>query len=156
MIDTVREAPPHYRQNVSAKVINLLTMLTTRELTKREGDLEMYQKNYTPSMYRHHAATAEPQITKLKTCLTGLDAYNQALCDFLIYRAVNSPVLDQAWTWKLGDALPKASASEAKPTRSAERVSVPAHFLCPISQELMEDPVITCDNFTFERNNIER
>jgi hypothetical protein len=37
-----------------------------------------------------------------------------------------------------------------------EQFSVPDEFLCPISREVMDDPVLASDGFTFERNAIER
>ena len=34
--------------------------------------------------------------------------------------------------------------------------STPEHFLCPISLEIMHDPVICCDGVTYERKHILR
>ena len=34
--------------------------------------------------------------------------------------------------------------------------SIPPQFLCPITNELMQDPVTTCDGHAFERLAIER
>ena len=35
-------------------------------------------------------------------------------------------------------------------------LEVPAQFRCPISQEIMEDPVVTSDGHTYERREIFR
>ena len=41
--------------------------------------------------------------------------------------------------------------------KSMRRVpSIPPQFLCPITNELMQDPVTTCDGHAFERLAIER
>jgi hypothetical protein len=95
----------------------------------------------------------------LKTFIAGLNSHKQALCDFLIYRAANSAVLDEQWTWKMGEDMPKIPKNSSEMSVNllpVEEFSVPPAFLCPISQDVMDDPVTTCDGFTFERNNIER
>lgn len=33
-------------------------------------------------------------------------------------------------------------------------VEVPKHFICPISQDLMIDPVVAADGFTYENRQI--
>ncbi|RYQ97751.1 hypothetical protein Ahy_B08g093831 [Arachis hypogaea] len=35
-------------------------------------------------------------------------------------------------------------------------IEVPAHFLCPISLQLMRDPVTVCSGITYDRENIEK
>ena len=42
------------------------------------------------------------------------------------------------------------------PTTSIDPLEIPAQFRCPISQELMEDPVTTSDGHTYERREIFR
>ena len=32
---------------------------------------------------------------------------------------------------------------------------IPKAFICPISKKIMEDPVMTSDGYTFDRNSIE-
>jgi hypothetical protein len=47
---------------------------------------------------------------------------------------------------------PKLEEDGAEPER--EEGEVPEHFLCPITQEIMTDPVLTCDGHTYERASI--
>ncbi|KAH1194037.1 E3 ubiquitin-protein ligase PUB22 [Glycine max] len=37
-----------------------------------------------------------------------------------------------------------------------DEIEIPAHFLCPISLQLMRDPVTVCIGITYDRENIER
>ncbi|KAG4961128.1 hypothetical protein AAZX31_13G294300 [Glycine max] len=37
-----------------------------------------------------------------------------------------------------------------------DEIEIPAHFLCPISLQLMRDPVTVCTGITYDRENIER
>lgn len=43
---------------------------------------------------------------------------------------------------------------ESKEADGGEESEVPEHFLCPITQEIMKDPVLTCDGHTYERTSI--
>ncbi|XP_027344216.1 E3 ubiquitin-protein ligase PUB23-like [Abrus precatorius] len=37
-----------------------------------------------------------------------------------------------------------------------DEIEIPSHFLCPISLQLMRDPVTVCTGITYDRENIER
>jgi len=39
--------------------------------------------------------------------------------------------------------------------KESKSVDIPSEFLCPISNEVMKDPVIACDGHTYERSEIE-
>ncbi|KAG2371559.1 E3 ubiquitin-protein [Vigna angularis] len=39
---------------------------------------------------------------------------------------------------------------------SMDEIEIPAHFLCPISLQLMRDPVTVCTGITYDRENIEK
>ena len=58
-------------------------------------------------------------------------------------RLVLEQVLDE------NDAL-----REALEQRHPRREEMPDHFLCPITNEVMEDPVVAMDGFTYERQAI--
>jgi len=47
-------------------------------------------------------------------------------------------------------------AGEQQAVEYSGQEPVPHAFLCPITQDLMLDPVCTHDNFTYERTAIER
>ena len=36
------------------------------------------------------------------------------------------------------------------------KTEIPRQFICPITHELMKDPVFTCDGITYERNAVEK
>ncbi|CAN4126318.1 unnamed protein product [Withania somnifera] len=39
---------------------------------------------------------------------------------------------------------------------SCKEVTIPSHFLCPISLDLMKDPVTLCSGISYDRDNIEK
>ena len=108
---------------------------------------------------RRQSDKVETEIKELNSLIAGLYKHNRAICDFLMYRAEHSDILDEKWVWKEGEDIPKilkeTSALRIAPLPLGELI-IPNEFLCPVSTEIMVDPVITCDGFTFERNNIER
>ena len=44
----------------------------------------------------------------------------------------------------------------AEQTESEHEQPIPPDFICPITQEVMRDPVIALDGHSYERNAIER
>ena len=156
---TVRDASRSNRIHVSAKILELLTMLNSRELNANLEKLTELKKVYRLARGRYFDKTIESRISKLRSILAGLNTHKDELCTFLAYRAANTDLLDEPWTWKFGDPFPRRNhfnvASSASSSVGRE-FSVPQEFQCPISHELMEDPVITHDGFTYDRNNVER
>ncbi|KAF4633485.1 hypothetical protein G7Y89_g4628 [Cudoniella acicularis] len=147
------------RQEVAEKILQILSGLYSKELSYRTKKLEELRRTLTYGFLRAQSEMHESSIAKLKTFIAGLVTHEEAICDFLIYRATNAAILDVPWTWSLGDEIPQiptATTGESSNPITMRPFSVPPSFLCPISQELMNDPVNTCDGFTFERNNIER
>ena len=69
----------------------------------------------------------------------------------------------RALSCDLGVAASRAKEMEAAAARAAERLTLglpaphaPAEFTCPITQEVMEEPVVASDGHTYERAAIER
>ena len=46
------------------------------------------------------------------------------------------------------------SSGAAGPSEASEAVEVPDDYICPITAEIMTDPVTTADGFTYEREAI--
>jgi hypothetical protein len=159
MLYIVHDTMSSRRRDVASKLLVVLSGLASQQLSKSLQRLEFLKQHVTIAHYRVQAANCESEITKLKTFTAGLDVHKQAVIDFLIYRASNMEAFDEEWTWTLGSDIPKIPKKLSDTSSNhmlQERFSIPDNFLCPISREVMDDPVITCDGFTFERNEIER
>ena len=149
------------RRRNAQKVLQIMSGLTSQELKGLTAQLGKLKITSTRHQYRTKAESLESRIAKLKDLNAHLNRQRdlEALCDFLVYRAENSEILDEPLTWRIGDAVPRVPKAVPDTTSSAlarVKYSIPPEYLCPISQELLEDPVISCDEFTFERKNIER
>jgi hypothetical protein len=159
MLHIVHDTAAARRRGVTCKILEILSVLASQQLSKSLQRLEDLKQRVTVAFYRAQTENCESEITKLKTIIAGLNIHRQALADFLIYRSSNMEVFDDQWTWTLGSAIPKIpkkSSDNSSNPLLEEQFSVPDEFLCPISREVMDDPVLSCDGFTFERNAIER
>jgi hypothetical protein len=159
MLCIVHDSHGSTRRDVACKVLEILSGLASQELSKSLQRLDDLKKRVTIAFYRAQAANVESEITKLKTFTAGLNIHRQALADFLMYRSSNMEVFDNQWTWTVGSAIPKIPKKSPDNSQNPlldEQFSVPDEFLCPISREVMDDPVLASDGFTFERNAIER
>jgi hypothetical protein len=159
MLYIVHDTVASRRRDVASNILVLLSGLTSQQLSKSLERLELLKQRVTVAFHRAQAANCESEITKLKTFTAGLDVHKQAIIDFLIYRASNMEAFEKEWTWTLGNdipKIPKRSSGTSSNQLLQERFAIPDEFLCPISREVMDDPVLACDGFTFERNEIER
>ena len=46
-------------------------------------------------------------------------------------------------------------SDQSSSNEEEKKIEIPEEFICPISQEIMKDPVKTSDNYTYEREVIE-
>ena len=155
----VRDTTAYRRRDVALKVLLFLNGLASQELSSKLRRLEELKLRVTMGFYRAQVEAQESDITKSRTYIAGLNVHKQPLVDFLIYRATNMEAFDENWTWTLGSTIPKIPKQTSGTTSTAldnERFSVPDEYLCPISREVMDDPVLSTDGFTFERTAIER
>ena len=54
----------------------------------------------------------------------------------------------------MADGAESGSSGAASPSEASEAVEVPDDYVCPITAEIMIDPVCTSDGFTYERTAI--
>ncbi|KAG4437405.1 hypothetical protein IFR05_007130 [Cadophora sp. M221] len=158
MVAIVRDTSVDNRRHIATKVLGILSNITSEELTHRLKQLDESKRRMPFYRYRGIEAAGQTDISKLKSLIAGLSTHKHAICDFLIYRAANSASLDQNFVWNVGDTIPKIPKKDKETVNalSGEDLAIPHDFMCPISRDVMEDPVFTCDGFTFDRNAIER
>jgi len=157
MLGIVRDTPST-NNYAATNVLDILAELFSNRqcyCQKRLDEIKLTARLYYDM--RREAERLEAELANLKGLIIGLYVHRQALCDFLVYRAAHSDILDEKWTWKEGDAIPKIAKKQSITSSFfKDELTIPPEFLCPVSQEIMEDPVKTCDGFTFDRKNIER
>ncbi|KAJ8116748.1 hypothetical protein OPT61_g1881 [Boeremia exigua] len=144
-----------YHQRNARKVLKILGQLDQQHITAKTRELEDARRRATSSFYRGQVATSERDLTALSNRLARMEHFADPLCAFLTYRAENAGSLPEPEIWRPGAAAPTVAAPQS-PAYTGPSFNLPSELLCPISNEIMEDPVMTVDNFTYERKNIER
>jgi uncharacterized protein YegL len=145
----------YHRHRNSAKVLDILRALTQRQVEEKTKALDNARRRGTMYSYRQQSDAIQRDLATLKNRNIRLLQYKDALVAFLLYRADNR-VLDEPLIWTVGQDVPQVSTKSTLPSHNVPKLEIPTDFLCPISAELMEDPVTTIDGFTYERRNIER
>ncbi|KAJ4353723.1 uncharacterized protein N0V89_005453 [Didymosphaeria variabile] len=141
------------RSSNALKVLEILRTLLQQQIAAGKTELDRASRAYHNRQAR---TNIERGLEILKNRKIRLARYEDALVAFLLYRAENR-VLDQMLTWTVGDDVPDVPrTSPDSHTVAGLEFVIPTDYLCPISIELMEDPVSTTDGFTYERRSIER
>ena len=144
------------RQDHAEWILKILRILAEKEAEHMAEELENTRRRATSYFYRQKAERMEGELATLKNRSIRLQQYSEALSTFLLYRADNtSAETSEPLTWTVGSEIPKVRKTSSISQDDLD-FNVPAEYLCPISAEIMEDPVTTVDNFTYERKNIER
>ncbi|KAF2114818.1 hypothetical protein BDV96DRAFT_575954 [Lophiotrema nucula] len=144
------------RQKNAEKVLQILRQLADQAIDSKSKELDNMRRRATNYLYRRQAESLESDLAALKNRSIRLQQYQDGLCAFLLYRADNATSsVTEPLTWTVGATMPQVP-KKAQMIQHFANFEIPAEFLCPISTELMEDPVTTVDNFTYERRNIER
>ena len=142
------------REKNASRILEVLRLLLSREIQEKEKQLEKLFRTYNR---RQIIQDTERDLAILQNRMISLIRCKQALVAFLLFRAANT-TLDQIMTWSgEGDDVPKIpkKSSSAVSIRDLD-FAIPADYICPISSDLMENPISTIDGFTYERRNIER
>lgn len=145
----------HQRAQNASKVLKILGQLDRQRIAAVSEKLEWYRQSATSIYYRMGAIASERDLTTLSNRFARMERSTDSLCAFLVYRAENAGSLPDPLVWRPGAAAPTARVESTSIYR-VPRFEVPAELLCPISSDLMDDPVMTVDNFTYERRNIVR
>jgi hypothetical protein len=146
----------HRRQNAE-KVLLVLHQLHDQQIEAKSKELESTRQCATQCYYRTRAEAIDRDINVLRNRFLRLEKYKSLLCAwFNASIGRRSATTPDPLMWRPGDAIPTVY----KPIRQAgsdrPRFEIPRNYCCHISNEMMEDPVITVDNYTYERRNIER
>lgn len=156
MVGIVCEAaqPIRHRRLAMDKVLEILNGLLSWELSHWLSELESLKQKATRGYLQQMAEDCEAKTSRIKNFVRGIQTHKAAISDFLIFRAANRVALEESWAWTIGEAVPTGQESAFSANSLIEGFFIPHEFRCPISHELLEDPVIASDTFTYERSAI--
>ena len=146
----------HRRQNAE-KVLQIIQQLDEQQIEAKRKELETLRRKASHFTIRTRADNMERELNILKNRSLRLQKHKNLLCAWFLTcvgKQASSP--DTLIWWKPGDAVPKVYKAPQQAGSEVPKFEIPREYCCHISNEVMEDPVITVDNYTYERKNIER
>ena len=142
----------HRRQNAE-KVLQILQQLHEQQIDCKRKELEGFRQRASQQWFRNQSERINREMNVLINRSLRLQKYKNLLCAWLIACLGNASASDPL-LWTPGDIMPKLYKS--LPPTDSPKFEVPREFYCPISNDVMQDPVYTVDGFTYERKEIER
>lgn len=142
----------HRRQNAE-KVLEILQQLQRQQMKVKQKELEGLRQRASQWYFRNEAEKINREVNILSNRSLRLEKYKNLLCVWLIACVGNSSAPDPL-TWKPGDTVP--TVYKQVPPRDGPKFDIPRDFCCQISNEVMQDPVMTVENYIYERREIER
>lgn len=151
MIAIIAEERNGDKRYIALEVLDVLRSMLSSEIVKKAKNLEERRQHARAWHYgRHQISGLETELRKLKAFWAGLKTHEDAVSDFLIYRAsAASSDITQRWTWSLGDSLPGNGPAQQIPSLEPDITEIPHELRCPISHTLMEDAVTAADRATY-------
>ena len=146
------------KRTLASKILDFLSILTTREISEVAKEL-VKARSWASRIYLTDSLRpTEVRADNLRRVIGGLSNYQDALCDFLIFKSEGWSG-DASFTWKYGDKIPQdetVNTGDNQVIDFFDQLTIPDDLLCPISHVVFEDPVTTVGNFTYDRRSIER
>lgn len=145
VIASVAEASAYDRRPVATRMLQVMSLLTCEELNSA-------RKAMRPSQRRRcdydHGNELSSEVENLQTFVAGLRTHESALVDFLIFRASSQHSIEP-WKWSIADPISRRGRTEVMPPLPGDLTEIPVDIRCPISYEVLQDPVIAADTHTY-------
>ncbi|KAF2012520.1 hypothetical protein BU24DRAFT_484177 [Aaosphaeria arxii CBS 175.79] len=140
------------RQLNAEEILKLLDGLAREQIMAESEELRHLHDTGINQRQRRKTEELESSLAALKNRVIRLRMYRDALSAFLVYRSEHS-IVAEPMPPLAGEAPGSSSVSHF---HNCPHFDIPTEMTCPITSDLMIDPVSTVDNFTYERVAIER
>ncbi|KAE8873449.1 hypothetical protein PTNB73_00081 [Pyrenophora teres f. teres] len=146
----------HCQQNAE-KVLQILQQHHQKQIASKKDIWENFRTHATQYTYRIQSEQLRRDLSTLTNRSLRLQKFRPLLCAWLITCADReSANIPDPLVWKPGDAIPTVQKVIQQAEKDRPSFEVPREYCCHISNEIMEDPVMTADDYTYDRRNIER
>jgi hypothetical protein len=153
----IRTGTTDYQQRLNAeKVLKILQQIDHQQIEARSKRQESLRQHASHYYFRRQADDIERELGILRNRSFRLHRYKNLICAWFLSSVAHEGTSSNPLTWKPGDAVPKISRTAESSSHSGPTFEMPNKYCCHISSDVMEDPVITVDNQTYDRKNIER
>ena len=144
---------PHHRKRGAAK---FLVGAVIEEVANELQDLMTQIENISGRAtwgFRWNYKDLEDRAAHLKALLLGLNIHKDGMEDLILFYArYYHDRVNTNWIWNPCDSVPSNnSGSDSLPSHDFE---VPHDYCCPITREIIDQPVTASDGRTYERSAI--
>lgn len=145
----------HRRLNAE-KVMLILQQVHEQEIKAKSKELEALRQQNSHYAFRTLSIPLNRALNTLRNLESRLQKHKTLLCAWFLTCLDHGSPRPNPLAWTPGDDIPKVYKTVQKSDSPSRFFEIPREYCCHISNELMEDPVITVDGFTYDRRNIER
>ncbi|KAH7087509.1 hypothetical protein FB567DRAFT_346883 [Paraphoma chrysanthemicola] len=157
MVAIIRSGKEDYQRRRNAeKVLEIVQQIDSQQIEAKRKRLDELRLNASHYALRTQAYTLERDLGALRNRSLRVQRHKNLLCAWLLTLVGHGAAIPDPLAWKPGDAIPVVPQAPGRTVQSGPKFEVPHDLCCHISSEVMDDPVITVDNYTYERKNIER
>jgi hypothetical protein len=147
----------YQRRRNAEKVLEILQQLDDQQTEAKSDKLETLKRRASLYVLRTQADKIERELGILKNRYLGLRKYRNLLLAWFLNTVSNlTGISSDPLAWRPGDAVPAALKTLEFHANTEPKFEMPRQYCCHISSGVMEDPVKTVDNYTYDRKNIER
>ncbi|EAT77244.1 peptidylprolyl isomerase [Parastagonospora nodorum] len=146
----------YQRRRNAEKVLQIIQQIDGLKIEAKTKELEQLRNRTTHYNYRMKANDIELELNTVKNRSLRLQKYKALICAWLLTCLGTEDASADPLVWRPGQPIPKIPMKLQQGATSRLDFRVPREYCCHIGSEIMDDPVITEDNFTYERRNIER
>lgn len=146
----------YQRRRNAEKVLKIIQQIDTIRIEASQKELQKLRQRTSYYHYRTEVTNMEREIKTVKNRSIPLKAFTTLICAWLITSLGSDDSSADPLQWRPGDPVPKIPKKLHQGGMAGPKFEIPRDYCCHISSEIMEDPVTSKDNFTYERKNIER
>ncbi|KAH5558945.1 peptidylprolyl isomerase [Parastagonospora nodorum] len=143
------------RRRNAEKVLQIIQQFDTLQIEAKTKELEKLRQT-SHYHYRTRVNDIELELNTVKNRSLRLTTYKALICAWLLTSLGPEDAFADPLAWRPGQPIPRVPKKSHQEATAGPKFHISREYCCHISSEIMEDPVITEDNFTYERKNIER
>ncbi len=153
----IQSGKDDFQRRRNAKlVLQILQQLDEEQIQAKTKKLEDIRRHRSYYSNRTRANNLERDLNTIRNRSLRMHRYENLICAWFLTCLSRNTSLPDPLTWKPGNEVPKIPKVSQDSGAGGPNFEIPREHCCHISNEIMEDPVITVDNYTYERKNIER
>lgn len=157
LIAIIRSGKNDYQRRLNAeKVLQIIQQIDEQQIdakVKKQDDLRRRSSFYH---FKTQADIIERDVNTIRNRSLRMHKHRNLLCAWFLAALSQDESSADPLSWKPGDAVPGIYKAPQHTPAANVVFEIPREHCCHIGSEIMDDPVLTADNYTYERKNIER